>query len=52
MVLDHSTVIFQKEKGKGGGVLIKKSQVCKTLIVKIDGNKYLTLNRFPLDNYE
>jgi hypothetical protein len=31
---------------------IKKSQVCKTPLVKIDRNKYLTLNRCPLGNYE
>jgi hypothetical protein len=30
----------------------KKSQVCKTPIVKIDRNKYLTLNRCSLGNYE
>ena len=49
MVLNHSTVIFQKEKKKGG--TYKKSQVCKTSIVKINRNKYLTFNRCPLGNY-
>jgi cellulose synthase/poly-beta-1,6-N-acetylglucosamine synthase-like glycosyltransferase len=44
VVLDHSTVIFQRGK-KGGGGTYKKSRVCKTPIVKIDRNKYLTLNR-------
>jgi hypothetical protein len=34
VVLDHSTVIFQKEK-KGGGGTYKKSLVCKTPIVKV-----------------
>ena len=36
----------------GGGYIYKKKQVCKTPIVKIDRNKYLTLNRCPLGNYE
>ena len=40
VVLNHSTVIFQKE----WGVHIKKSLV--------DRNKYLTLNRCSLGNYE
>ena len=37
---------------KKRGVHIKKSQVWKTPIVKVDRNKYLTLNRCPLANYE
>jgi len=45
----HSNI--SKGKKKGGGTY-KKSQVCKTPIVKIDRNKYLTLNRCPLGNYE
>jgi hypothetical protein len=49
--MDHSTVIFQKEKD-GGGVHIKKSLVCKTPIVKIDGNKNVTLTRYPYGSYE
>jgi hypothetical protein len=44
MVLDQSTVVFQ--------ITYKKSQVWKTLIVKVDRNQYLTLNRCPLGNYE
>jgi len=39
-------------KEESAGVHIKKSLVCKTPIVKVDRNKYLTLNRCPLDNYE
>jgi hypothetical protein len=35
VVLDHSTVIFQK---RGGGDTYKKSLVCKTPIVKVDRN--------------
>jgi hypothetical protein len=35
MVLDQSTVVFQ--------ITYKKSQVWKTLIVKVDRNQYLTL---------
>jgi len=42
VALDHSTVIFQKE-----GCTYIKSLVCKTPIVKVDRNKYLTLNRCP-----
>ena len=37
-------------KGKGG--TYKNSLVCQTPIVKVDTNKYLTLNRCPLGNYE
>jgi hypothetical protein len=43
VALDHSIVIFQKE----GGCTYIKSLVCKTPIVKVDRNKYLTLNRCP-----
>jgi len=43
----HSN-ISEGKKGGGWGT----SQVCKTPIVKIDRNKYLTLNRCPLGNYE
>ena len=43
MVLDHNTVIFQKEKGGGGGGgggYIYKSLVCKTpIVIKVDRNK-------------
>ena len=42
VVLDHSTVIFQKEGGT-----YNKSLVYKTLIVKVDRNKNLALNRCP-----
>ena len=44
MVLDQSTIMFQ--------ITYKKLQVWKTPIVKADRNKYLTLNRCPLGNYE
>jgi hypothetical protein len=50
--MDHSTVIFQKEKDGGGGVHIKKSLVCKTPIGKIDRNKNVTLTRYPYGSYE
>jgi hypothetical protein len=40
-------VILKKRRGA-----YKKSQVWKTPIVKVDRNKYLTLNRCPLANYE
>ena len=48
--VDHSTVIFQKEK-KGWKLIKKKitdTTVCKTpmAIVKIERNKYLTLHRY------
>ena len=45
VVLDHNTVIFQKEKGGG---YIYKSLVCKTPI-KVDRNKnvILSLNICP-----
>ena len=47
MVLDHNTVIFQKEKGGGGGN-IYKSLVCKTpIVIKVDRNKNVTLNICP-----
>ena len=46
--MDHSKVIFQKEKG-GGGSTLKKSLVCKT---PIDRNKNVTLNRCPYGSYE
>jgi hypothetical protein len=54
VVLDHSTVIFQKEKGGGGGggVHTKKSLVCKIPIVKVDRYKNVTLNRCPYGSYE
>ena len=45
VVLNHSTVIFQMERG--GGIHITKSLVCKTPIVKVDRNKNVTLNRCP-----
>jgi hypothetical protein len=35
-----------------GGVVLQKSQICKTPLVKVDRNKYLTLNRCPLGNCE
>ena len=44
----HSNI----SKGEKKGGTYKKSQVCKIPIVKIDRNKYLTLNRCPLGNYE
>ena len=47
VVLDHSTVIFQKEKKRGEGTYKKQSLVCKTPIVKVDRNKNVTLNRCP-----
>ena len=47
VVLDHNTVIFQKEKGGGGGY-IYKSLVCKTpIVVKVNRNKNVTLNICP-----
>jgi hypothetical protein len=45
--IDHSTVIFQKEKEGGRGyVHIKKSLVCKTPIVEVDRNKNVTLKGY------
>ena len=38
-------------KGRGGGKY-KKSQVCKSSIVKVDRNKYLIWNSCPLGNCE
>jgi hypothetical protein len=46
VVLDHNTVIFQKEKG-GEGTYKNHCMVCKTPIVKVDRNKNVTLNRCP-----
>jgi hypothetical protein len=43
VVLNHNTVIFQKEKAGG---YTYKSLVCKTPI-KIDRNKNVTLNICP-----
>jgi hypothetical protein len=44
VVLDHNTVLFQKEKGG----YIYKSLVCKTpIVIKVDRNKNVTLNICP-----
>ena len=51
MVLDHSTVTFQKEEG-GGGTDKKITGMLDSGIVKVNRNKYLTLNRCPLGNFE
>jgi len=40
VVLNQSILIFQK-----GGGTNNKSQVCKTPIVKVDRNKYLSLRQ-------
>jgi hypothetical protein len=41
VVLDHNTVIFQKERGEGGRVHIKITPI------KVDRNKNVTLNICP-----
>jgi len=43
----HSNI----SKGREGGTY-NNSQVCKSPIVKVDRNKYLTWNRCPLSNCE
>jgi hypothetical protein len=45
VVLDHNTVIFQKEKGGGG--TYKNPWYARLPIVKVDRNKNVTLNRCP-----
>ena len=47
IVLDQSTEIFPK---RGGAY--QNSQVCKTTLVKVDRNKYLTLDRSKLGTDE
>ena len=46
----HSDILKGK-RGGGGGTYINKITGVQNL-VKIDRNKYLTLNRCPLGNYE